>query len=315
MSRYREIDLDRIKTNSISTRASKVESSQLARPVTGSADFQEFWRSLPDVLAAADLRKLVDTIVAAVQRDKPVLVMMGAHVIKVGLGPVLIDLMELGVIKGVAMNGAGAIHDTELAYFGKTSEDVAASLQDGSFGMASETAALLNDTIAAGVKEDLGFGEAMGRRIDREKPPRATHSILGRAYGLSLPVTVHVAMGTDIVHQHPSADGSAIGAASLRDFRIWADCVSALNDGGVLLHFGSSVLMPEVFLKALTVARNCRGPVENFFTANFDMIRHYRSRVNVVERPVQGTGRGFSFTGHHEIMIPLLAAALKLALK
>jgi hypothetical protein len=261
------------------------------------------------------LRTLVDRIASARQNNKPVMLMMGAHVIKVGLNPILVDLMHCEVIQGIAFNGACAIHDSELAYFGTTSEDVAEALKDGSFGMAGETASLLNETARRGSKEELGFGEVLGKRIIEDRPPYASLSILGEAFRLNIPVTVHVAVGTDIVHQHPSADGAAIGDVSHRDFKIWSNQVSRIGDGGVVLLFGSSVILPEVFLKALTVARNINGKIENFTTANFDMIRHYRPRVNVVERPTESKGSGYDFVGHHEIMIPLLAAAIKEKLK
>lgn len=314
MSKYKRIDIRRVKTISIDSRDSKVTPSFMAKPVFPEGGFQEFWDSLPNILKAADLRSLVDHIVRAKTRKKPVLVMMGAHVIKTGLNPVLIDLMDAGVIQGIAMNGAGAVHDTELAYFGKTSEDVAAALQNGTFGMARETGALLNETLEHTEPDSLGFGEAMGRRICRDNPSHAACSLLGRAYQMDIPVTVHVAVGTDIVHQHPSADGARIGEASLRDFHLFCHLVSQIDDGGVVLLFGSAVILPEVFLKALTVARNIHGAVDNFITANFDMIHHYRPRMNVVERPTQKQGHGFSFIGHHEIMIPLLAAGIRLTL-
>ena len=311
MSRYREFDLKKVKTTSIHQRKSKIEVSHLAHPVSPGDSFSHFWESLPDVLAGRDLRHLVETIVQAVDTKKPVLVMIGAHVVKVGLSPVIIDLLESGVIQGLAMNGAGAIHDVELAYFGKTSEDVTRSLKDGRFGMARETAELLNHTVRDGVKKELGFGEALGKRIVEDNPEHHDLSILGNAYQNHVPVTVHVAMGTDIVHQHPSVDGNAIGEASLRDFRIWTDRVSQIGNGGVVLLFGSSVILPEVFLKALTVARNVVGDITHFTTANFDMIRHYRPCVNLVDRPTREGGEGYTLIGHHEIMIPLLAAAVK----
>lgn len=315
MSKYQAIDLGKIKTSTIKNRKSKVQLSQLATPHTVSGSFLEFWENLPASLAVNDLRTLVDRIASARQNKKPVLFMMGAHVIKVGLNPILVDLMHEGVIQSIALNGAGAIHDIELAYFGTTSEDVTEALQDGSFGMAKETASILNEAALFGLKEQLGYGEALGKRIAEDQPPHAHLSILGEAFRSNIPVTIHVAVGTDIVHQHPSADGAAIGAVSHQDFKIWANQVSRIGDGGVVLLFGSSVVLPEVFLKALTVARNISGKIENFTTANFDMIRHYRPRVNVIERPIQGKGSGYDFIGHHEIMIPLLAAAIKERLK
>jgi hypothetical protein len=310
MSRYEEIRLDDIKTLSIKNRKSKVDTGGLARPFKPGGSFNDFLNGLPNCLAASELKELVGLTADAVRLKKPVLVMMGAHVIKTGLSPIIVDLIERGIVTGLALNGAGAIHDTELAYWGKTSEDVAASLGDGSFGMVKETADILNGTVREGAAAGLGFGEAMGKRIAGENPPFAAQSILCRAYQAGVPVTVHVALGTDIVHQHPSADGAAIGEASLRDFRIFCRLVSDLGDGGVALLFGSTVILPEVFLKALTVARNLKGEIGRFTTANFDMNRHYRPITNVVERPNLGNGKGMNFTGHHEIMIPLLAAAL-----
>ena len=312
MSKYKCIDISRIKSVSIQSRPSKLNAAMLARPVRKSCDLTEFLDSLPDVLKAADLRSLVNHIVTARKNHKPVLLMMGAHVIKTGLNPVLIDLMQQGFIQGIAMNGAGAIHDMELAYFGKTSEDVAEMLKHGRFGMSGETGELLNRP-ADQDQDDLGFGELLGARIVHDRPEFIEFSLLAQAYKCDVPVTVHVALGTDIVHQHPSADGAFIGEYSLRDFHIFCELVSGVGDGGVVLLFGSAVILPEVFLKALTVARNIHGDIRNFVTAAFDMIRQYRPEVNLVDRPTREGGTGYSFTGHHEIMIPLLAAAVKAA--
>ncbi|MCK5147143.1 hypothetical protein KAR48_10340 [bacterium] len=309
MSRYKEIDLSRIKTLSLADRDSKVEAGQLATPISDDSSFRSFWESLPKMLAAKDLHNLVYDLISARKNDKKVIVMMGAHVIKVGLTPILIDWMRRGRIHCLAVNGACAIHDSELAFYGKTSEDVAEFIKDGRFGMSKETAAILNETVSQGVKDNLGFGEAIGRFIVEKDAPNGELSLLGEAYRLGIPVTVHVGLGTDIVHQHPNADGAAIGEASLRDFRIFSDRIRGIHDGGAAMLFGSSVILPEVFLKALTVARNVAGPVEGFITANFDMIQHYRPRVNVLKRPTQDSGKFYQFTGHHEIMIPLLSAA------
>jgi hypothetical protein len=311
MTKYKEIDMRKLKTYSIHNRESIVAAGQLAKTVDPGSRFSTFLESLPSTLEAENLKKLVADICRAIHIHKPVLWMMGAHVIKVGLSPIIIDLMKCGVIQGIALNGAGAIHDLELAFFGKTSEDVESFLKDGRFGMVSETAELLNTTIQKGKEMELGFGEALGKRILEDGPEYNQFSILGQAYQLDIPVTVHVALGTDIVHQHPSADGASIGELSLRDFRIWCQLVRGIGEGGVVLVIGSAVILPEVFLKALTVARNSHGPVNAFTTANFDMIRHYRPRMNVIERPTQDSGRGFTFLGHHEIMIPLVAAAIK----
>ena len=311
MGKYQEIDLTKIKTISINARKSKVSLDRLAKPVENDLTFDSFLNSLPDYLAATDFKNLVTAIVQAIGKKKPVILMMGAHPIKVGLSPVIIDLMKTGIIHGLALNGAGVIHDVELSYFGCTSEEVADTLVDGSFGMSKETADLVNQPIAKGVDKELGFGEAVGYAIQQEQPEYVKYSLLGQAYALNIPVTVHVALGTDIVHQHPSAMGKAIGELSLRDFRIFAQSLIRLHDGGVVILLGSSVILPEVFLKALTVARNIAGPVESFTTANLDMIRHYRPFKNVLERPTLNSGQYMALAGHHEIMFPLLAAAIK----
>ena len=311
MGKYQEIDLTKIKTLSINTRKSKVSLDRLAKPVGDNLTFHSFLESMPDFLAASDFKNLVTAIVQAIEKKKPVILMMGAHPIKVGLSPVIIDLMKTGVINGLALNGAGVIHDVELSYFGCTSEEVAETLVDGSFGMSKETADLVNGPIISGVEEGLGFGEAVGHAMQQQQPEFMHYSLLGQAYALNVPVTVHVALGTDIVHQHPSAVGKAIGDLSMRDFRIFAQSLIGLHDGGVVILLGSSVILPEVFLKALTVARNIVGSVESFTTANLDMIRHYRPFKNVLERPTLNSGQYMALTGHHEIMFPLLAAAIK----
>ncbi len=311
MSKYPQIDLDKVQRYSISKRYSKVASDSLARPHKPGSSFRDFFASLSDILIARDLREFVLHVADARRQGKPVIFMMGAHVIKVGLSPIVIDLMEQNIITCLAMNGAGIIHDTELTMFGQTSEEVADGLADGTFGMVRETGTLINGMINEGHRQGLGLGEVVGKILNEKNPPGLGHSLLANAYRLNVPVTVHVAVGTDIIHQHPEADGEAIGATSFRDFRIFAAHVSHLNNGGVVINFGSNVVMPEVFLKALTIARNIHGPVSDFYTANFDMLQHYRPRVNVVQRPTLTGGKGYSFTGHHEIMLPLFAAAVK----
>ncbi len=311
MSRYKEIDLSKITQTSIKERDSKVETDQMASVPQQGMKMSEFIDGLPPILAAGDFKFIVEKIVDAVIKKRPVILMMGAHVIKVGLGPIVIDLMEQGILSSIAFNGAGAIHDSELAYFGKTSEDVGRFLKDGKFGMVKETAEILNSSAKDAMDNSLGFGEALGKRITSDSPRYENISIVAAGFRLNIPVTVHVAVGTDIVHQHPDANGRAIGDASMRDFRIFANVVSGIGDGGVVLVFGSSVILPEVFLKALTIARNIHGEIINFYTANFDMIRHYRPQMNVVTRPVQNGGRGVAITGHHEIMLPLLSSAIK----
>ncbi len=310
MSKYREIDLTKIRTISIKDRLSKVDVENFAGVFKRGMSFHSFLNSLPKILKGSDLRELVGRIVEGHRQDKPLIWMMGSHVIKCGLAPVVVDLMERGVISAVAFNGSGVIHDIESAYWGKTSEDVATNLDDGTFGMSAETAELVNDTINLNREPNLGMGEILGKRVAEENPEYARFSILASGYKNSIPVTVHVGIGTDIVHQHPNADGAAIGIRSLRDFRILAETITKLGDGGVVVNIGSAVILPEVFLKALTVARNTGFDVGNFYTADFDMIQHYRPGLNVVERPVSKGGKGFRFTGHHEIMIPLLAAGI-----
>ncbi len=311
MSKYEKIDLTRVTTYSIDERQSKVQISQLATAHTAGATFQTFLSALPEALKASDLLALARHIVAARRQELPVVVMMGAHVIKVGLSPVLIDAMRNGHITALALNGAGSVHDSELAYHGATSEDVAEGLADGSFGMARETGELLNETVRQGLGSGKGFGELLGERLHQDRPPFVHNSLLANAWQLNIPATVHVALGTDIVHQQPTANGAAIGEATLNDFKILAHQLSRLRPGAVVLLFGSSVVLPEVFLKALTVARNLGFPAHGFCTANFDMIPHYRPRVNVLQRPTQTGGRYFEFIGHHEIMLPLLFAAVK----
>jgi len=315
MSKYTRIDLSKIKTYSVRNRRSKAEIKSFGRPLDPDSNVSDFLRRLPGYLKAEDLRSLIDLIIKARRRGKPIILMMGAHPIKCGLSPVLIDLMKEGFITLLSTNGAGAIHDLEIALWGKTSEEVEKGIEDGSFGMAKETGEIFNQISSFAYEQDLGLGEAIGERMLQLKAKFNKHSLLACAYRLNIPACVHVAFGTDIVHQHPGFDPSSTGEATHVDFRVLAQEVSKLNNGGVVLHFGSAVILPEVFLKALSVARNVKGKVRNFTTANFDMIQHYRPNVNVVCRPTRTSGRGFSFTGHHEIMIPLLAWALKAANK
>jgi len=265
--------------------------------------------SLPRILAGKDLLEIRDRMVQAASSNRTIILAMGAHVIKVGLNPVIIDLLDRGIIKGLAMNGACIIHDAEVAMSGKTSEDVASEIGAGRFGMAEETGRFLNEAISEGAEKDLGLGESVGAMLIREDFPFNRQSLLARAYELDIPVTVHVAMGTDIIHFHPSADGASIGKASHHDFRIFSRLVSEL-EGGVFINLGSAVIMPEVFLKALSLVRNLGHEVKDFTTVNMDFIQHYRPMTNVVRRPTLDGGKGFSLTGHHEIMFPLLAAAV-----
>ena len=271
--------------------------------------FSEFLASLPDVLGASDLRSVIDAWAAAWRRDRTVIWGFGAHLIKVGLAPVVVDLMERGAIGALMANGAVCVHDLELAMVGKTSEDVGPALETGAFGMARETAEQLNEAIVKGAEEGLGMGESIGRAILEGRHPHRDRSVLAAAVRLGIPVTIHSAIGTDIHHMHPSADGAALGATSYRDFETLAALVSGLQ-GGVLFNVGSAVILPEVFLKALSVARNLGHRVDRFTTVDLDFVRQYRPRVNVVERPTSGGGQGISLVGHHEILVPLLAAGV-----
>ena len=307
MRKFPPIDLSKVKTTSLSERGSKVALSGFATPAHSGASFGHFLASLPDILIGADFRQFARQLARAIQNKKTIAIGIGGHVIKCGLSPVLIDLMKRGYISAIAMNGATAIHDIEIAMHGQTSEDVAQGLRDGSFGMARDTGDFINHTINA--SSTGGYGSALGKKITDTDLPHRNHSILANAHELDIPTTVHVAIGTDITHQQPGANGEAIGRASFEDFRTFCSVVSTL-EGGAYLNIGSAVILPELFLKALTVARNLGHTVDHFITANFDMIQHYRPRVNVVQRPTMQGGTGYAFTGHHELMIPLLAHAL-----
>ena len=311
---FPQLDFSGIRTQSVKARSSKVTFEALACPIGADATFAEFADSLPAILKARDLRVLAGAIASAHRHSYPVLVMMGAHVVKVGLAPIIVHLMEQGIISAVAMNSAAAIHDSEAAMFGSTSEDVAVNLLDGTFGMWTETGDFINGTLAAAASGAIGYGEALGRALLDSATPHAASSILAAGVRLDIPVTVHAAIGTDIVHQQPGMDGAVTGEMSFRDFRVLAHTVKDLRAGSVVLNLGSAVLMPEVFLKALTVVRNLGHEAREFTAVNFDMIQHYRPNMNVVSRPTQDGGKGYSFTGHHEIMIPLLAAMIQLEL-
>jgi len=285
-----------------------VSAAEFAHPPGNDRSFHTFLESLPDVLVARDFRAVVDALVAAAHRKRGVVVMLGGHVVKTGLAPLLIDLMRRGIITHLAMNGSAAIHDYEIACFGATSEDVAAGLRDGTFGMAEETGRGMNDAFVDGMQSARGMGESLGRALDAEtKLANPELSLLLNAHRLGVPATVHAALGAEIIHQHPAANGAAIGDTSHRDFRRLAASLSLIDDGGVVLNLGSAVIMPEVFLKALTIARNLdQGKPRNFVTVDLDMQRHYRPRMNVVQRPTLDGGKGYEITGHHEIMVPLL---------
>ncbi|HXG91613.1 MAG TPA: hypothetical protein VNN73_04495 [Blastocatellia bacterium] len=312
MSRYKTepLDISGIATYPLAERPSKVTAEDFAAPIEANASLKDFLNSLPNILAARDLSELARLIREAKQRERAIIVGLGGHVIKTGLAPVLIDLMRRGYATAFAMNGSAMIHDFEIALVGATSEDVDATLGQGAFGMAEETGRIINEAVRAGANDSIGMGEAIGRALYEMKPAHADRSLLHAAYEASVPVTVHVAIGTDIVHLHRSADGAAIGQTTLHDFRLLCAIVRGLDEGGVYFNLGSAVVLPEVFLKTVTVVRNLGFKLENFTTANFDFIQHYRPLTNVVRRPVARSGRGFSFIGHHEIMIPLLAAAI-----
>jgi hypothetical protein len=303
------LDFGRIRTYPIKERPNKVHLGELARVWQRGGSFAQFIESLPKILVGNDFRAVVDATVAAVRNQRPVVIMMGAHPIKCGLNPVLIDLMRRQVVSAVAFNGAGAIHDFELALIGETSEDVQRGLDDGSFGMIDETGKLMNAALADGVRQGIGAGRALGETIVKGLFRQKELSILHQGVLSNVPVTVHIAIGTDIIHQHPSTDGGVLGEATYLDFQKFASIVAKL-EGGVVLNIGSAVVMPEVFLKALTIARNLGNTVDDFTTANFDMIRHYRPNENVVKRPTHRGGRGFYIVGHHELLVPLWAAAV-----
>ena len=308
--RFPVIDTARVRTCALGERRSKVALADLASPVSAGLSMGEFLAKLPGVLAGHDLREVARRVASAHRNGRPVVLGMGAHPIKVGLSPLIVDLVERGIVSAVAMNGAGIIHDFELAYCGATSEDVADALRDGSFGMAGETAEFLNRAIADGVRDGgLGIGSAVGKRMIEANLPHAGLSIVAACARLEVPASVHVAVGTDTLHMHPQADGQAIGEGSLRDFRLLVSVVTQI-EGGVFINLGSAVIIPEVFLKALALARNLGYGVKRFTTVNMDFISHYRPSVNVVDRPTRTGGRGFHLIGHHEIMLPLLCAAV-----
>lgn len=313
MSKYKvkPVDPGRLSTYPLRSRPSKVTVDDFGRACPPGGSYKNFLESLPDVLAAGDLKALISALARAKERQKRVVFAMGAHVIKVGLAPVLIDLMRDGWINALAMNGAGIIHDFEVAFAGRTSEDVEMQLKDGRFGMAAETGDVLNEAVNAGAQDGLGLGEAVGRMLSESDFPFREHSLLASAYALDIPVTVHVAVGTDIIHFHPNVNGDFLGRTSLRDFFLFCSLVEGLEGGGVFINCGSAVILPEIFLKALSFVRNRGGVLEDFTTAVFDFNRHYRPLENVVKRPVGAKAKGYYFIGHHEIMIPLLAAALK----
>jgi hypothetical protein len=307
---YEEFDLSGVRTYPLASRQSKARAADFARPVASGASFREWFDALPAILGAKDVRRAVDALVQAKRRGSGIVWGIGAHVIKTGVSPVLIDLMERGYVSALAMNGAGIIHDFEIALAGATSEDVDETLGPGRFGMAEETGRLLNEAIVRGAERRQGMGQAVSSYLVEQRPPHGERSLAVTAHRLGIPLTVHVAVGTDIIHMHPAASGAAIGETSLRDFRYFTACVARL-DGGVYLNCGSAVVLPEVFLKAVALARNQGVALEGLTTVNIDFLRMYRPQTNVVSRPVAGTtGTGISLVGHHEILIPLIGAAV-----
>jgi hypothetical protein len=303
-------DLSRIQTYALKERTSKVDVAGFGRPHIKGSSVGSFLGNLPDILAARALRDLVEAMARANSAGKPILWGLGGHVIKTGLNPILIDLMKRGFVAGIALNGSGIIHDFEIAWAGATSEDVAAQLDEGTFGMAEEPGRDINRAIREGVDDGLGIGESLGRYLDRAQAPYDGFSLLVQAYRHEIPVTVHVTIGADVIHNHPGCSPAALGEGSHRDFRLFAGLVAGLDGGGVYLNCGSAVTLPEVFLKCVTLVRNSGASLKGFTTANLDFIQHYRPLENIVKRPVLKGGQGIALTGHHEIMIPLLAAAL-----
>jgi len=307
--KFKPLDLSKIKTYSLADRPSKVDTSDFAKTGQKGASFKDFLNGLPNILAAADLKSAIAAMAAAAGNKKTIILGMGAHVTKVGLNPVVIDLMERGIITCVAMNGAGIIHDVEIALAGRTSEDVTTAIDDGSFGMAEDTAVFLANALAESQQDSDGLGQAVGRAIQRKSLAFSKQSILAAGFRLGIPVSVHVAIGTDIIHMHPHFDAARAGIATHRDFRLFSSVVATLEHG-VYLNVGSAVILPEIFLKAVTLARNLGHTLDQFTTVNLDMITHYRPLTNVINRPTAKGGKGLNLVGHHEIMLPLIAAGV-----
>jgi len=312
MSKYRikPFDTSRVRTYSLKDRPGKVSIGQFARPHVKRGSVSEFLEGLPGLLGAQNLRDLAQAIALARDNGKAVIWGLGGHVVKTGLSPVIIDLMDRGLVTSLALNGSGIIHDYEIALIGSTSEDVEEQLKLGAFGMAEETGHGINQAICDGVAAGLGIGESLGRHLASQHPRYGKYSLLLQAYLRSIPVTCHITLGADIIHNHPDMSPSDTGEGSYRDFRLFASLIARLNGGGVYLNCGSAVTLPEVFLKCVTLVRNSGEPLQDFTTANLDFIQHYRPTENVIRRPVKNGGRGIPLTGHHEILIPLLAAWL-----
>lgn len=313
MSKYKikPLSPDDLKTFPLQSRKSKVDTDNFAQALPADKIFSQFIRSLPDILAGKDFKEFISLMERAKKKSKAIILALGAHVIKVGLNPVLIDLMKEGWITALALNGAGVIHDFEVAFSGQTSEDVELQIKNGKFGMAEETADMLNEAMNSGEEKGLGLGEASGEMLSNSDFPFKHMSLLAVAYDLNIPVTVHVAIGTDTIHFHPKTRGDVLGELSLKDFFLLCALLEKLEGGGVFINIGSAVILPEVFLKALSFVRNKGKRLEDFTTAVFDFIHHYRPYQNVVKRPHGNKGKGFYFIGHHELLIPLLAVSLK----
>jgi hypothetical protein len=307
----RPLDLAEVNTYSLKQRPSKVTIKDFAHPASADSSLADFLKTLPNILAVESLREIAARVRRARALQKPIIWGIGGHVVKTGLAPVIIDLMKRGFVSAIAANGSVLVHDAEIALVGSTSEDVDATLGAGAFGAAEETGRLLNDAARAGARDEIGLGEAMGRALLALTPEHTDFSLLCAAYNARLPFTAHVTIGADIAHFHPQADGAALGATTHTDFRLLAELVRRLDGGGCYLNVGSAVVLPEIFLKAVTLVRNLGHPLQDFTTANFDFIQSYRPLTNVVRRPVAGgAGRGYAITGHHELTIPLLAAAI-----
>jgi deoxyhypusine synthase len=308
---FQPLDFAAVKTYELASRPSKVTVADFAEPIAEGDSLKDFLEKLPNILAVRSLREIAAQIRRARALNKPIVWGIGGHVVKTGLAPVIIDLMRRGFVTAITSNGSVLVHDTEIAIAGFTSEDVDATLGKGDFGAARETGEILNAAAKNAAKENLGLGEAMGRELKAQNPPNAESSLLCQAYEHKVPFTAHLAIGADIGHFHSSCDGAALGAATHTDFKLFCAIVKEMNEGGVYLNLGSAVVLPEIFLKAVTVVRNLGFPLKGLTTANFDFIQSYRPNTNVVRRPTaDGAGRGFSITGHHELMIPLLAAQI-----
>jgi len=308
---FRPLELDKVRTYPLASRTSKVKLNDFARALSDQASLGEFLEGLPNVLAVQTLRKIVERMQRARELGKPIIWGMGGHVIKTGLAPLIIDLMRRGFVSAIAANGSVLVHDAEIAMNGSTSEDVDATLAEGVFGGADETGKLLNQAAHDGAADQIGLGEAVGRSLIKMKPQHQQYSLLCAAYESKVPFTIHLTIGGDITHFHPTADGASLGTTTHTDFRLLAELVRRMDGGGVYLNIGSAVVLPEVFLKCVTLVRNLGHPFSNITTANFDFIQSYRPLTNVVRRPTEkGAGEGFTITGHHELTIPLLAAML-----